>query len=893
MDDNRRRRSLLAASGGAQHAPHLRVRSRRKAKQEKNRFISFIRNECFPALIPVLAIFGVYLFVCWIMIWISMYKSLNDIDDEHDQHRFNKRNDIIAMRLEQFLSGRRTAEGADSQNHIGFSLSQIIDQGNAKHIQTSLLAKTGYPQLIIGAYLEPPLSIDKLSGKMKARVQSPQELTHVTYPYYQYNQTQTDAEHDKMVGACFSSGAQWVLPTSHPLSLDHYFGPNVLRKHPMYEKRWELANCTKTGIRGVCPVDADPYLPWIHDVFPSHDGSNIEFVISNKRRCNTDPKVFMLDLENLEPQVGNMQPIPVKRLKSGNHTQSNNILAGNTQRYSLATSIDEADEDAKATKFICRFHSVDTELKQVLLGETLSKYPYNPEHLNYRKKGSKAMLTSLDKGHDEQIWNSVYQIHCPVPQITDANGLSLANIIASGQSVSMPQRIPSIYIDLIPIRTPVRRSREGFGIPNVSSSFDPKAVWGDASIIPLVENSGRWTNVPICNPPKLDEQLEADATSASNALKEFSDESSGKTEKNHFLVACVWAAQSFSTRGQTTMTDSSEDRLLEFLTYHTQIAGFDHVYVYDNSDTSLSNNTLSAVTDKFPKELVTRIPWPHRVCNNNRPAHSNPGERSSQYAAEASCRARYGPHTTWMASLDADEYLITTGKWENLRDWLHHVTTNEKDTQILSFFQTRALPNVDVMVPYDGKTTPSCKTNRNDTSAIQSNCLMKNRSKTYMETYNCEPTVHPKPGWAWRAKKQIYRPAFVMNHFVHYSVVTRQIIDRPLLESARFNERSPFERRVNEISEGYLLHSKSTLPEMTEKWHSKCPLKAASGSTKDCKVGIPSSDMLGVDDLKEEPATIESDNAVSAPFQSNCYPHLRVKHLIPSLEEALKRLTSV
>lgn len=819
-----------------------------------------------------------------------MYKSLNDINGEHDQHHFNKRHDIITMRLEQFLSGRRAAVGAESQHHVGFSLSQIIDQGSSIHIQKSLLAKTGYPQLILGAYLEPPLLIDKASGKMKARVHSPQELTHVTYPYYQNNQTQTDVEHDKMIGACFKNGAQWVLPTSHPLSLDHYFGTNVLRKRNMYDKRWELANGTKSGIRGVCPVDADPYLPWIHDVFPSNDGSNIEFVISNKRRCNTDPNVFTLDLENLEPQVGNMQPIPVKRLlKSGNHTQSN-ILAGNTPRYSLASSIDDADEDAKATKFICRFHSVDTDLNQVVLGETLSNYPYNPEHLNYRKKGSIAMLTSLDKGHDEQIWNSVYQINCPVPKISDTNGSTLVNIIASGQSVSMPEGIPSIYIDLIPIRTPVRRSREGFGIPNVSSSFNPKNVWGDANMIPLVENSGRWSNIPICNPPKLDKQL---ATSASDAQKELYDESPSSTEKKHFLVACVWAAQSFSTRGQTTITDSSEDRLLEFLIYHTQIAGFDHVYVYDNSDTSLSNKTLAAVTDKFPKKLVSRIPWPHRVCNNNRSTHLNPGERSSQYAAEASCRARYGSDTTWMASLDADEYLIISGKWKNLREWLHHVTANEKDTQILSFFQTRALPNVNVMVPYDGKTTTLCKTNRGDMSVIQSNCLMKNRSKTYLETYNCEPTLHPKPGWAWRAKKQIYQPAFVMNHFVHYSIVTRQIIDRPLLESQRFVERSPFERRVNEITEGYLLHSKSTLPEMTENWHSKCPLKDAYGSIKDCKVGIPATNALGDENLEEKPVTIENDNAVSAPFQSNCYSHLRVKHLIPSLEDAIKRLTSV
>ena len=870
MGNARRKRLALAASG--------RLRSRHSGRSKAdggNRFLIIIRNECFPALVPVMAIFGVHLFVCWMMIWMSMYSSLNDVDSEHYQHHFNKRNDIIAMRLQQFLSGRRDAKATWNQNNAQISLSEIIDQDNLKQIQSTLQAKTGYPQLILGAYLELPLPVDEATGKMKPRLYSQHDLTHVTYP------------HDKThLGACSKNGAQWILPTSHPKSLDNYFGSNVFRNSPMYNKRFELANGTASGINGVCPVDADPYLPWIHDVFPRNDGSSIEFVISNKRRCNTDPNVFKLDLNNLEPQVGNMQPIPVKRFKPENQTQSET-------RYVLANSIDEADDDGKATKFICRFHTIDTDLNQVVLGETLSKYLYNPEHLNFRKKGSKPMLTSVEKGHDEQIWNSVYQISCPVPQISDADSLSLANIIESGQSVSMPQGVPSIYIDLIPIRTPVRRDRDGFGIPGVSSSYSPADVWGNANIIPLVENSGRWSNIPICYTPKLDEVGEGDDANALSTNLKLSEESSSSTEKKHFNVACVWAAQSFSTRGQMEFTDSSEDRLLEFLTYSTQIAGFDHVYVYDNSDTSLTNNTLQSITDMFPKEVVTRISWPHRVCNNNRPTHSNPGERSSQYAAEASCRARYGPDTTWMVSLDVDEYLIPTGIWKNLRDFLRHVNETE-DTKILSFFQTRALPNVDFMVAYDNSSTKACKKNEAFDNAIPG-CLAKNPNRTFMETYNCEPTTHPKPqSWAWRAKKQIYRPDFVLNHFVHYSVVTRQIIDRPELESLRFIERNPHERRANEISEGYLLHSKSTLPEMTKDWTSKCPLKDKSdGSTKSCKVGIPSTSLLGVDNAsKQLMQSTESENLTSSNFEPNCYPHLRVKGIIPLLEEAIGRIKS-
>jgi len=557
MESNSRsKRKAAVGAAATQNYHHLRVRSKR---HETNRFSSIFRNECYPALIPVLSILGVYLCICYIFIWVSMYNSFtgDSTIDIHDPRHLNKRHDIIAMRLERFLSGSKyptETTAAGEKNYTQFSLSQIIDRDFLSNVQSSLLSQTGYPQLILSAYLEPPLSIDASSGKMKRRMQTPEDLTLVKYPYEQIHSQTNNA---KNVGACFGNGAQWILPTSHSPALDYYFGANVFRKEPMYHKRWELANGTTTGIKGVCPVDADPFLPWIADVFPSNSGSNIEIIISNKRRCNTDPNLFQLDLENLEPQVGNMQPVPVKRLSLDNQTEPRSgFHSGGTPRYAIAMSVDEADEDGKATKFICRFHTVDADLNQVVLGETLSTYSYNPEHLNYRKKGSKAMLTSIEKGHDEQIWNAVYQIRCPVPQLSDANGISLVNIVASGQSVT--NSIPSLYLDLVPIRTPVRRSREGFGIPGVSSSFDPKVVWGDddANIIPLVEASGRWANIPICNPPKVDERInvEGDASALHNDVVLESKPSSIGEEKKHFLVGCVWVARDFSTRGQTTMT---------------------------------------------------------------------------------------------------------------------------------------------------------------------------------------------------------------------------------------------------------------------------------------------------------------------------------------------------
>ncbi|KAL7541803.1 hypothetical protein ACHAXR_011234 [Thalassiosira sp. AJA248-18] len=979
MDSGKRKRSSsppppalparsTSHSGAALKPDGLRVRPSaarspvaRKSNPSKQRHL---KDECYSALLPALLIAVVWCFGCYIYLWISLYQSFTeDIGDHGDHVVFNKRKDILAVKLEEFLVGNtpdNTAAGnysaknyvvgvleATNYNDINFNTTlfgQIADANVAKMMQSALISQTGYPNLILGAYLEPPLLMEKVNGdsiqRMRLRSHTPKDLTYISYPY-KYLQTKGHASESKPHGACSQKGAQWILPTFHPKSSDEYFESNVFKKHPNFDKRWELAlgigNGTDNTHNGHCPVDADPYLPWIHDVFPSNDGGHIEFIISNKRRCNTDPNTFQSDLQNLEPQVALMQPIPVKRMREkydgkiegvlkalwspdpDSHVnqdtkQTESFLANDDAfippRYILGTSLNDADEDGKYTRFICRFHTIKVEeggdksngkprLKRLVLGETLSTYPYNPEHANYRKRGSKPMLTTMEQGHDEQIWNSVYTMKCPVPHFRkngkNTNDNVLASIIASGTSVF--RDTPSLYLDLIPIRTTARRNREGFGLLSVSTSpsgespqFDPHLAWGGAHVLPRVEASGRWTNIPICRPPKVDEVGTDD--DAASVTKSTSPESAHN--KTHFLVACVWASQSFSTRGQTADTDSStSDRLLEFIIYHTQIAGFDHVYVYDNSDTSASNATLAAVTDLFDTKVVTRIPWPHRVCNNNRPMHSNPGERSSQYAAENSCRARYGKDTTWMASLDADEYLIPTGKkWKSIRHWLENVTSSESSTKILSFYQTRALPNVDKMLRYEGRTSSACKVDKKADAKkdgiLNSMCLMKDRERTFMETYNCEPTTHPKPkAWAWRAKKQIYKPDFVLSHFVHYAVVTRQILDKPLETSPRFAERTPFERRVNELTEGFLLHTKTTGPESTSKWHEKCPRKGSTTKNSSCKVGIPSPQIL----LGEETnlSARGDDNEPSIDFESNCYRHGRViDEWVPKLEKALQ-----
>ena len=240
-------------------------------------------------------------------------------------------------------------------------------------------------------------------------------------------------------------------------------------------------------------------------------------------------------------------------------------------RYALATSLDDADEDARYTRFVCRFHTLGiadgdttgigsdnggrTGLRRIILGETLSTYSYDPEYANYRKRDSRPMLS---EGHDEQIWNSVYVARCPVPDVRDivtadddTTTMTLTDVVASGKSVH--DGVPSIYVDLIPIRTPVRRGRGGYAIPGVSSGdvLDPVRTWGDAHVLPRIEASGRWVNITICRTPRAEE--EAAAVMVVDPSEQHARMSSSRRSANnvdddvvvtrnvtrHFLVACV------------------------------------------------------------------------------------------------------------------------------------------------------------------------------------------------------------------------------------------------------------------------------------------------------------------------------------------------------------------
>jgi hypothetical protein len=419
-----------------------------------------------------------------------------------------------------------------------------------------------------------------------------------------------------------------------------------------------LSSCSKLPEQW--PVDDypdDPFLPWIHDVFPTEDGKFIQFVAQNRRRCHTgttreEEKI----LEHTEPQVALFQHVPLKKLESSTEGEP---------RYRLS-SHEDADPESIATRFICRFKPSG----KITFSEFNNDYEWT-------SKQKRQKVIFHENGKDNyQIHTSQLIFRCPVPD-------DLTEQIRTGESVQ--DDWATLFVDLIPVRTPPRYGiPDAFLVPHYAASvktpedqlFNPHEEWGEEHILPKLEDSGRWENIPICKPSLMTYEPEA--------LKE--PKSSEK--KTHHLVSCLWASTGYTTRGNRYAINDGQRRMLEWITFN-KILGFDHFYIYDNSGAFTNQSSLQPIADIFPAD-VTVIDWPSRVCNNNPNNVDSVGERSSQYAAESSCRLRFGSHVNWIGQFDIDEYLIPMGNYSSLLPLLEKL--DDEGKKIISFASWRAWP---------------------------------------------------------------------------------------------------------------------------------------------------------------------------------------------------------
>mmetsp|Transcript_26826 Transcript_26826/g.39212 ORF Transcript_26826/g.39212 Transcript_26826/m.39212 type:complete len:848 (-) Transcript_26826:67-2610(-) len=613
----------------------------------------------------------------------------------------------------------------------------------------------------------------------------------------------------------------------------------------------------------------DAYLPWIHDVFLSSSRQKVVFVAQNRRKCHTGDDYVDL-MEALEGQVALFQPVSVQE------------IPGDVEiRYKLAPPPPPNDSfqnnTFRETRFICRFklYNPQTQTLTFIKETTTSTYPFNYEYIHWRKKRGHPMFEKQGKDSGT-FWLSSLMFDCPLP---------------SSLQISIPEKEekePIMYVDVIPIRTPVRGEQEYYfqkyhhgGLLTDNVLFDADKAWGVGEhVLPKIEDSGRWENIPICPrldhdkeekqkekqlipDSKLNQKMEMIPENPTTAIK--TTRNNQQRKKRHKLVGCAWTSSSHKRRGEAVIVQDGPKRLIEWITFHLMV-GFDHLYIYDNTpptnDTSteegkksLYYSPLQEVTSIFPPSKVTHVPWPYTVCNNNRPMHKDPGERSSQYAAESSCRLRYGDDTDWMANFDPDEYLIPMGKYENWKDFLQEVD-DEGMYRVLKFRSSGSRPIVSLMETVYHNTFSSAD---EEEKCLPSNsnerpCLAKRANETYFKTYNCEYIKPPKPERFQRAMKQIYRPDYVLSHYIHYSTVNTDLArtqndpeEDGFRWSATYKDRGR-ERFADEINEGVLKHARGVVPAWTARRFNTCRLNSKDA----CILGHPCSDDTPFDDATHQ-----------------------------------------
>jgi len=654
---------------------------------------------------------------------------------------------------------------------------------------------------------------------------------------------------------------EYVLKAfKEPLNFDDWkIQPLPLRTTAKAEKLTEVAyprlnSCARLPQQWPVddsPVDTDSFLPWIHDVFPSADGQYIQFVAQNKRRCKNGSQEKDI-LAQQQPQASLFQHVSVQRVHHGGDDET---------RFKLVPH-EQADPDGLSTRFVCRFKpSGDV---------TLSEYNFDYDWTAYRKKYKMSFIE--DDAGIKAIHSTQLIFRCPVPK-------HLQDTIRTGQHVNDQTDWTSLFVDLIPIRTPPR-----FLPPNaylqpqyaeeqhLTEAFDPLAAWGEDHILPKLDDSGRWENIPICLPSLM--QYENDPEPVPAVVKPVKQK---KQPKKHRLVSCIWASAGYTTRGNRFAINDGQRRLLEWLTYNEMI-GFDHFYLYDNSGAFGDEMSLKPIADLFP-DTVTYISWPSTICNNNPNNVDSVGERSSQYAAESSCRLRFGPHVDWIGQFDIDEYLVPMGNHTTILPLLDKL--EKENTKIVAFASWRAWPRWAFI-------EEPVKIEDPDVCWSKEPCfdLKVPFEHPMLQAYNCDRQKPGEKTSAMPAEKQLYQPDYVLSHFVHYSVAT-VLSEKNRTEYVKdgfpWRQRcfpDPRQRFGDELTEALMVHTKAVARQDTNGWERVCHIDNLKRPKKKqglCRLGVPYPDDW-------TPAV----NATKEGWAYNCYVNEKVeKQLVPKLKEKL------
>ena len=228
-----------------------------------------------------------------------------------------------------------------------------------------------------------------------------------------------------------------------------------------------------------------------------------------------------------------------------------------------------------------------------------------------------------------------------------------------------------------------------------------------------------------------------------------------------------------------------------------------------------------------------------------------------------------------MSTFDTDEYLIPMGKYTSMREVVDDATN--VGTQILTFKSTRAVPIYSYMEPFHN--------HKDCGSASDPGCLHVIDGSLFVEAYNCDFDKPPKPQWAERAKKQLYRPDYVYAHYVHYATVTAGLLQTKD-EANQLNQNwyrhlleQHADRITDETHQAVMLHSKTVVPEYTTKYKERCKVGVKPAHGENCRVGFP---WPRNDETSPEIATTDG-------YGYNCFTNEKlIDFWLPRLRQAMQ-----
>jgi hypothetical protein len=165
--------------------------------------------------------------------------------------------------------------------------------------------------------------------------------------------------------------------------------------------------------------------------------------------------------------------------------------------------------------------------------------------------------------------------------------------------------------------------------------------------------------------------------------------------------------------------------------------------------------------------------------------------------------------------------------------------------------------------------------------------VAKLENSSFLGAYNCDSSGTPKPSWADRARKQIYRTDYVLYHHVHYSTVTQghlETYNQTLASNRkwirRFREGKPSERVTDETNEAIMIHTKTTDEKLTHHYLKRCNYKSDKAAQKrGCFVGF------NWPNDTEVPGGHDADG-----MEYNCFTNRKVENYwLPRLQQAIER----